>query len=267
MTRTAIIAGRGALPAALAAVVERPFVAALEGFDPVGVEPDLRFRVERLVPFLRRLEEEGVTRVCFAGAVQRPRLDPALFDPDTATMVPRLLAAMGQGDDATLREVLAIFEEAGFALAGVPELAPALVPAAGVLCGSVSERDRADATRAAVIVAALGRVDVGQGAVVQQGLCLAVEALPGTDAMLQTVAAIPAGLRPAGARGVFYKAPKPLQDRRIDLPALGVETVRRVAAAGLGGIAWEAGGVICLDLPAMVSEAEAAGLFLWAREP
>ena len=267
MTRTAIIAGRGALPAAVAAAMERPFVAALEGFDPAGVEPDLRFRVERLVPFLRALEEAGVSRVCFAGAVQRPRLDPALFDPDTATMVPRLLAAMGQGDDATLREVLAIFEEAGFALAGVPELAPALVPGAGILCGAVSERDRADAGRAAVIVAALGRVDVGQGAVVQQGLCLAVEALPGTDAMLAGVAAIPAGLRPAGAKGVFYKAPKPSQDRRIDLPALGVETVRRVAAAGLGGIVWEAGGVICLDLPAMVAEAEAAGLFLWAREP
>lgn len=268
MTRTAIIAGAGGLPAALVAAMEvRPFVAALEGFAPRGVEPDLWFRVERLVPFLRTLEDAGVSRVCFAGAVQRPRLDPALFDPDTATMVPRLLGAMQQGDDATLREVLAIFSEAGFALAGVAEVAPALVPAAGVLCGTVGERDRADAVRAAAIVAALGAVDVGQGAVVQQGLCLAVEALPGTDAMLAGVAAIPAGLRPAGARGVFYKAPKPAQDRRIDLPALGVETVRRVAAAGLGGIVWEAGGVICLDLPAMVAEAEAAGLFLWAREP
>ena len=265
MTRTAIIAGRGALPAALAAAVDCPFVAALEGFDPSGVEPDLRFRVERLVPFLRRLEEEGVTRVCFAGAVQRPRLDPALFDPDTATMVPRLLAAMGQGDDATLREVLAIFEEAGFALAGVEEIAPAMVPGAAVLCGEVTERDRADAARAAEIVAALGRVDVGQGAVVQQGLCLAVEALPGTDAMLAGVAAIPVELRPAGTRGLFYKAPKPAQDRRIDLPALGVETVRRVAGAGLGGIAFQAGGVICLDLEGMISEARARGVFLWAR--
>ncbi len=268
MTRTAIIAGAGGLPAALvAAMGARPFVAALEGFAPRGVVPDLTFRVERLVPFLRRLAEEGVEQVCFAGAVQRPRLDPALFDPDTATMVPRLLAAMGQGDDATLREVLAIFEEAGFALVGVQDIAPALVPGAGVLCGAVTDRDRADAARAAAIVAALGSVDVGQGAVVQQGLCLAVEALPGTDAMLAGVAAIPSALRPAGARGLFFKAPKPAQDRRIDLPALGVETVRRAAAANLGGIAWEAGGVICLDLPAMVAEAEAAGLFLWAREP
>ena len=181
MTRTAIIAGRGALPAALvAALPDRPFIAALDGFAPEGLAVDITFRVERLMPFFRHLEDAGVSRVCFAGAAQRPRLDPSLFDPQTATIVPRLLAALGQGDDATLREVLALFEEAGFALTGVAEIAPSLVPGAGVLCGAVTDRDRADATRAAAIVSALGRVDVGQGAVLQQGLCLAVEALPGT---------------------------------------------------------------------------------------
>lgn len=268
MTRCAIIAGRGALPAALvAAMPVAPIVAALEGFAPDGVAVDMTFRIERLMPFLRALQDAGVSRVVFAGAVQRPRLDPALFDPDTATLVPRLLAAMGQGDDATLREVLAIFAEAGFDLAGVQDIAPALVPGAGVLAGAISPVDEADATRAAAIVAALGAVDVGQGAVVQQGLCLAVEALPGTDAMLAGVAALPAALRPDGARGrgLFYKAPKPGQDRRIDLPALGVQTVRNAAAAGLGGIVWEAGGVICLSLAEMQAEARALGLFLWAR--
>jgi DUF1009 family protein len=268
MTRTAIIAGAGGLPAALvAALAERPHVAALDGFAPSGLVPDITFRVERLIPFLRHLEDAGVTRVCFAGAVQRPRLDPSLFDPDTAQIVPRLLAAMGQGDDATLREVLALFEEAGFALVGVADLAPALVPGPGLLAGTLTPRDEKDAERAAAIVSALGRVDVGQGCVVQQGLCLAVEALPGTDAMLAAVASLPSTLRPdvGRGRGLFYKAPKDTQDRRIDLPTLGPATVRAVADTGLGGIVWQAGGVICLDLPEMIQEATARGLFLWAR--
>jgi len=261
----AIIAGAGALPAALmAALPQRPHVAALDGFTPDGITPDTTFRVERLMPFLRQMEDAGVTRVCFAGAVQRPRLDPALFDPATATIVPRLLAAMGQGDDATLREVLAIFEEAGFSITGVPDIAPALVPAAGLYAGTMTPRDLADAARAATITAALGRVDVGQGAVVQQGLCLAVEALPGTDAMLASVASL-AHLRPAGAKGLFYKAPKPLQDRRIDLPAIGPDTVENAAKAGLGGIVWEAGGVIALNLGTMIDVANRHGLFLCAR--
>lgn len=268
MSRLAIIAGSGGLPAALVAahVAQHgapPLVCALEGFAPKGLTPDQTFRVERLVLFLRWLEDQGVSELCFAGSVQRPRLDPALFDPQTVTLVPRLLAAMGQGDDATLREVLAIFSEAGFALKSVTDIAPDLVPGPAVYAGTIGAQDEADAVRAETILAALGAADVGQGCVVAGGLCLAVETLPGTDAMLGFVAQIPAELRPA--QGLFYKAPKPGQDRRIDLPALGAETVRKAAAAGLGGICWQAGGVICLDLPAMQAEAAALGLFLWAR--
>lgn len=265
--RTALIAGQGALPAALAAeMAEAPLVAALDGFTPDGLTVDLRFRVERLVPFLRALERDGVGQVVFAGAVTRPRLDPGLLDEATAGLLPRLMQAMAAGDDATLRVVIELFEEFGFTVAGVEQVAPALLPGAGVLAGAVSPRDEADATRAAAIVAALGAVDVGQGAVVAQGLCLGVEALPGTDALLAQVAGIGA-LRPdpARGRGVFYKAAKPGQDRRIDLPTLGPETLRRAAAAGLGGVAFEAGSVICLDLAGMQRLAGELGLFLWAR--
>jgi UDP-2,3-diacylglucosamine hydrolase len=269
MTRTALIAGQGHLPAALAsAMAERPLVTALEGFAPEGLEVEQSFRVERLVPFLNYLLDQGVESVCFAGAVQRPRLDPALFDRQTAQMVPRLLAAMQAGDDATLREVLAIFEEFGLKIVSVPEIAPDLVPGAGVLAGGLGPSDEADAARAALIVSALGAADVGQGAVVQQGLCLAVEALPGTDAMLRSVMDIPLDLHPDPARGkgVFYKAPKPGQDRRIDLPTIGPRTLAGVIDAGLGGIVWEAGGVILLNRAELIATAEAAGVFLWARE-
>ncbi|OYU40288.1 MAG: phosphatidate cytidylyltransferase [Pseudorhodobacter sp. PARRP1] len=264
MSRLAIIAGQGALPAALAATLaEPPFVCALDGFTPAGLPVDQVFRVERLALFLRFLEDQGVTRVIFAGAVQRPRLDPSLFDPQTAQMVPRLLAAMQAGDDATLRAVVAIFEEACFEVVGVEAIAPALLPQAAVLAGEITPQHEADATRAATITAALGAVDVGQGCVVAGGLCLAVEALPGTDAMLKSLAQIPASLRPKG--GVFYKSAKPGQDRRMDLPTMGMETLRLVAEAGLAGVAFEAGSVICLDLPQMIAFAQAQNLLLWAR--
>ena len=165
MSRTAIIAGQGRVPAAVAAVLDAPFICALEGFVPDGITPDLSFRIERLVPLFNALVEAGVTTVTFAGAAQRPRLDPAMFDPATAQ----------------------------------------LVPGPGFQSGTLTEQDRADATRAAQIVAALGAVDVGQGCVVQQGLCLGVEALPGTDAMLASIAPM-AALRPDPARGLFLWA-------------------------------------------------------------
>lgn len=268
MTRTALIAGRGALPGALIAAMDAaPVICALDGFLPDGIAVDQVFRIERLAIFLDWLVGQHVTRVVFAGAVQRPRLDPSLMDPMSAQILPRIMAAFQAGDDATLRAIVGIFEEAGLAVVGVSDIAAALVPGPGVLAGQTTEIDDRDATRAALIVAALGGVDVGQGAVVQQGLCLAVEVLAGSDAMLDSVVRLPPNLRPDPARGkgVFYKAPKPGQDHRIDLPTLGVHTVKRAAASGLAGIAWQAGGVICLDLPAMILAADAAGLFLWAR--
>jgi DUF1009 family protein len=264
----ALIAGAGALPAALAAALpERPFVAVMEGFAPEGLAPDLTFRIERLYPFFAALQDHGVTQVAFAGAVRRPRLDPALFDAQTAQIVPRLMQSLAQGDDATLREVIALFEDEGFRIAGAAEIAPALVPPEGLHAGSLTPRDQQDAARAAVIAEALGRVDVGQGCVVAQGICLAAETIAGTDAMLAQVAGLPDGLRPnpQAGRGLLYKAPKPMQDRRIDLPTLGPATVAAAARAGLGGIAWEAGGVIALDLPAMQEAAASAGMFLWSR--
>ena len=264
MSRIAIIAGQGALAPAVAACLDDPLVFALPGFAPDGLTATT-FQLERLVPFLDDLHAKGVTRVVFAGAIRRPRLDPEAFDPRTAQLVPRILTAMQSGDDAALRTVLDIFEENDLTVCSVSEIAPDLIPEEGILTGEPTDADRRDAGRAARILAQTGPLDLGQGAVVAQGLCLALETLPGTAAMLD-FAARHADLRPnpKGARGVLYKAPKPGQDLRIDLPTLGPDTVDQAVSAGLAGIAWAAGQVILLDRPEMVRRAQAAGLFLWA---
>lgn len=265
MTTLALIAGRGALPLALVqALPERPYICALDGFAPDDFVPDLTFRLERLVPFLRHLEDHGITTVAFAGAVTRPRLDPSLFDAATAQLVPHLMQAFAAGDDATLRAIVLLFEESGFTVAGIETLAPQMLPKTGVLAGILPPSAQADAARAEAIVAALGAADVGQGCVVSGGLCLALEALGGTDIMLDQVSRLPPSFRPNG-QGLFYKAAKPGQDRRVDLPTIGPATVRAVAAAGLAGLVFQAGSVICLDLAQMQAAAAEHGLFLWAR--
>lgn len=277
MTRkVAIISGRGILPGLVAAALDAQgtprVLAELEGFEgttrvPGHVE---RFRLERLVPFLDHLGDLGVSHVTFAGAVHRPRLDPALIDPRTMHLLPRIMAAMQNGDDATLREVIALFEEAGFSVLGTGAICPELLPGPGCLgAHHPGPQDRIDAERAADIVAALGAVDVGQGAVVARRLCLGVESLAGTDAMLNHVAALrgPEGLWAGERGGVVFKAAKPGQDLRIDLPAIGHETLRGAAAAGLNGVAFAAGSVLLLDRPGMQDLADDLGLFLWAYAP
>ncbi len=120
-----------------------------------------------------------------------------------------------------------------------------------------------DIRRGVEVVQALGAVDVGQGCVVQQGIVLAVEAVEGTDAMLARAGE----LRREGPGGVLVKLAKPGQDRRLDLPTVGSETVAQAAKAGLRGLAVEAGGALIMEQARMVEAADEAGLFLYGIDP
>jgi DUF1009 family protein len=125
-----------------------------------------------------------------------------------------------------------------------------------------------DVERALTVAREIGRLDVGQGAVVCDGLVLAVEAQEGTDAMLGRVADLPAAIRgrPGDCRGVLAKAPKPIQERRVDLPTIGLGTIHAAARAGLAGVAGEAGRVLVLDRDAVIALADELGLFIFGVE-
>jgi uncharacterized protein (DUF1501 family) len=111
--------------------------------------------------------------------------------------------------------------------------------------------------------------EAGQAAVVARGLVLAVEAQEGTDAVLARVAGLPRHLRgtPAAGVGVLAKAPKPIQETRVDLPTIGLATVEAVARAGLAGIIGPAGGVLVLDRAAAIARADELGLFILGVKP
>ena len=292
----ALVAGQGALPGLILRSRPAVLVCELEGFTSDLAKDPVVFRIEWLGSFLEDLKERGVTEVCFAGRVGRPALDPSAIDAATMPLVPRMMQALQAGDDGALRLVCDIFEEAGVTVRAAHEILPDLLPPEGVLTrkGPGRESDR-DVARAVAAHATLGAADIGQAVVVAGGQVIAVEAMPGTDWMLasllerETVFAPTGGLLddplgfaadifggpaqtprkrrdPALSKGgLLYKAPKPGQDRRVDLPAIGPDTVRGAAAADLDGIVIEAGGVMVLDREATVSAADAAGLFLWAR--
>ena len=253
------------MPAILVSKVSGPVVvAALEEFPP-EIEVDLTFRLERLGSFLSTLGKRGVTQVCFAGSLGRPSIDPSAIDAETMPYVPRILQALQKGDDGAFREALAIFEERGFKIVAAHEVAPSLLPKAGVATKTApSVQDEKDAERAFEILRATSAADIGQGCAVSHSQALAVEAVGGTDWMLESLANNPPA--PSLPGGVFAKAPKPQQDRRIDLPVIGPETVRAVARAGLNGLVIEAGGVMVLDWDETLRLADDHALFLWVRE-
>ncbi|WP_127089717.1 LpxI family protein [Aquabacter cavernae] len=267
----AIVAGGGAFPAAVAEAVRaqgRDVVMLLiQGFADPALEryPHSWFRLGSLGSVSARAKALGVKDIVMVGTLTRPRVRDLGMDWTMLRLLPRIARLFRGGDNHLLSGVLGLVAEQGFRLVGAHEVAPALLLPQGRL-GAVMPRpqDEQDVALGLQVVRTLGPFDVGQGVVVVDGFVAAVEAAEGTDAVLMRYGQMRESgrLRFAAGKGVLVKAPKPQQDRRVDLPSLGPATVIGAAKAGLAGIAFEAGGVIVPDCAELVRIADELGLFV-----
>ena len=267
-----IIAGGGDLPRAVAQSVRAEgrdvFVVGLRGcVTPGWVETFPHEFVSLGEPgkALKALAGASVREVLLAGRVDRPKFSELKLDAKGMMVLPKVIAAARQGDDALLRCMVDIFEREGFRALSVAEAAPGLVCGIGPLGRLAPAEDhQADIASGFRIVKTLGALDVGQAAAVCDGLALAVEAAEGTDQMIARIASLREALRgtPDHRRGVLVKALKPTQDAKTDMPVIGVETVRNAAAAGLAGIALEAGKSLIVGKGDVAAEADRLGLFV-----
>lgn len=277
-SRVCIIAGGGNLPGAIAegllSAGIKPFVLMVEG------EPDAGSGLERYdhetialedAPSLvARLRRRGITHVVMAGEIKRrPRVAAMRPGIGLLRFVPSLIRALAKGDDGLLRFVVEWLEKSGFKVVGAHEIVPDLVAVEGVLGKNVpSESDWRDIKAARIAAETIGALDIGQGAVAIGGRAIALEGIEGTDAMLERVRDLRDHGRLAGRkRGVLVKCAKPGQEARTDLPSIGPRTVIGAHAAGLAGIAVEAGHSLVLNGPDMIAQADALGLFVIGLPP
>ncbi len=262
-----ILAGSGELPLRLIEACraqDRPyFVLAFEGScDPATLagQPHQFMRLGAGGSGLKILRENGVAELVLAGGVRRPSL--TALRPDWRTT--RFFLKIGMraltdfGDDRLFRAIITELELEGFRIVGAHSILTSLLAPAGAL-GSVAPDAGAEADIRAGVDAARGHgaKDLGQAVVVRGGTVIDREDVEGTDALLRRCAA--AG---QARGGVLVKMAKPQQERRADLPAIGAQTVTGAAAAGLKGIAVEAGACLVLDRAAIIAAADRAGIFV-----
>jgi UDP-2,3-diacylglucosamine hydrolase len=267
----AVICGGGSLPFAVADAVgghgRRVVLFGIRGWaDPqrLAKYPHYWGRFGQFGWFCRMARREGCRDVVFIGSVVRPAIWDIQPDFRTLRLLPRILGIYRGGDDHLLSGVAAIFEEHGFRLLGAHEIAPEILMPEGALGRArPSERDQADIATGLALLDATSAFDIGQAAVVAGERVLAVEAAEGTDHMLARLSELRRNGRIAGSRpGVLVKAAKRGQDRRIDLPSIGPQTVAGAARAGLAGIAVVAGSTIIAEPGRIVAAADADKLFV-----
>ncbi len=268
-----LIAGRGQLPVQVAKAVQargqKIYVLRLKGFEEPALAdfPGETVGIAEFGKVVKAFKTAGCKQLCFAGIVTRPDFSALKPDIKGMLLLPKVLAAARKGDDALLTLMVTTFEEEGFRVVGADEASDRLLAGEGLLAGRApGHLEMQDIEKAAQIAARMGVLDIGQGAIVCDGLVLCVEAQEGTDRMLARCAELDPTLRgsPKARRGVLVKRPKPQQERRIDLPTIGVATIEGAAKAGLAGIAVEAGGALLLDAAAIKAATEQNGMFLYA---
>jgi hypothetical protein len=271
-TPLAIICGGGSFPMAVAEAVlqsgRRPVMFGIKGWAEASTVQRYAHHwiaLGQLGRILRLARLDGCREAIFIGALLRPPLAKIRLDWPTIRIIPRLLRAARGGDDQLLKGVAEIFERGGLRIVGLETVAPKILVPLGVLTRcQPTDRDRADIARALKLIAALGPFDVGQAAIVADGHVLSVEGAEGTDNMLARINEM-RGQDRVTARlgtGVLVKSPKPGQDRRFDLPAIGPLTVENVARAGLAGLAVTAGSTLIATPMEVIAAADRANIFL-----
>ena len=260
-----LIAGEGMMPVEIIkhcnATGRELFVVGLESFakeETLKDTPHIFAKLAEAGKMIKAFKNNHVQEIVLAGGIKRPSLKEMIPDWEGLQIITKL-ALKKMSDDNLFRAVIAHIEERGFKVVGIEEVVPDMLFSEGIY-GRIkpSAEDMDDIQRGITVAKALGTVDVGQAVVVQEGMVLAVEAIEGTNMMLSRAAM----LKKEGKAPVLVKVLKPGQDMRVDLPAIGLQTIEQLKKYDIKGIAVEAGGILLIEREAVIQMADKAGIFI-----
>ena len=214
----------------------------------------------QLGKLIKTFKSEGVNRAIMAGQVKHKQIFSSIV-PDLK-MIQLLASLATKNTDSLIGGVAKLLENEGIQLMDSTSFLRPLLPEPGVLTRrKPSESEKADLDYGYRIARELGRLDLGQSVVVSDGACIALEAMEGTDAVMERAASL------AGGRMLrVVKLAKPNQDLRFDVPVIGLATVRRMALLKVSALAIEARKTLMIDREDLIREADEAEITIMAVE-
>lgn len=256
-----VIAGRGKIPELLKSHLDskkiQSFFLGLKGFANPKICDKMLF-VGQIKQAIKDLKKEKITHLIFIGGLDRPSLDDIKLDFEGWIFVLKNAFKI-KGDNSLLIALANLFEKKGFEVIGVHKIMKnLLVSKKNYTKKKPYAQDKKTIKYGYDLAKKLGEMDVGQSVVVQGNLCLGLEGIEGTSALISRCAKLKRGKN----KPILVKVCKPNQDKRLDMPTIGIETIHLAIKNEYGGIAIEAGAVLFPEIKEAIKLADSAGIFV-----
>jgi len=260
-----IIAGGGSLPSQLISTCRKkniePYIVGIEGQTNEDLKEDNPFfwthlgSAGKIIKYFRFHDIKDLVMI---GHIKRPAFNELKPDLKAVQIISRI-GMKALGDNGLLTALKSELEREGFKLHGIHKFCDNLFVREG-LVGSVKpkQEDQASIERGVKVSQGIGQMDVGQSVIIQNGIIIGVEAIEGTDGLISRCK----HLLKKGRGGILVKTCKPNQDKDLDLPTIGVQTVENAYQSGLVGIVIQAEHVIMTDPEAVAQLADKHKIFV-----
>jgi DUF1009 family protein len=260
-----LIAGDGSLPVKMAQYAKE------NGFEVVCISlsndnvHELRKYCSKVYSFCpgevakikKVFRDESIKQVTMIGKVHKGVLLKLYkFDSDAIEMIRSIKR---WNDDEVMLLIVREFEKLGVTVLDQTIFIKNLMIPAGVLGKhQPSPKQLEDVNYGFWLAKEMGKVDVGQTVVVKDKMVMAVEAIEGTDKCIRR------GAKLAKRDACAVKVSKPGQDKRFDIPAIGLRTLKNMKACRAGLIALEANETIIVDQEQTIKYADKHGIVVMA---
>ncbi len=267
LNKIGIIAGNGSLPKKFAEKLRENgtevFTVALKDIteNDIGNGPEVLWsRIASTGKIIKFFKDNGVEKLVLIGGMKRPNFTSLIPDMTGIKLLNKIIQLKDAGDNNIFLLVIDFLESYGFKILGIDEAIPDFVPQPGAI-GNIkpTEKELKDIEYGKHVATEIGKLDIGQAAIIQNNTTLGVEGIDGTDELINRCAHSQYG----GKGAILVKMKKPDQDRRIDLPSIGPLTIERLHEKAYRGVALDAGNSLIIDKEATLAKADALGIFIY----
>ena len=207
------------------------------------------------------LKENKCKKVLFAGRVKKPNFSKLRLDLKGMYYIPRIIKSSKLGDAAILKEIIKILKREKITTISSLTFSPELTLKKGCYSKTkANKEDKINIKKAITALGSLGKYNFSQGVVVRDRKIAAIEGKDGTQKML---------MRCKNKRfknlGVLVKFPKKKQDLRIDLPTVGIQTLKQCKSAGVKGIVLKSKKNVFLERKKCINFADKNKMFILVK--